>query len=1226
MNTHVKSAAAGILGQAAKTPPVIDVCDYVQARETEVRYLLHAVKEDVGETSFGASFLPRHLRRRATSYRRFNVRHRPNLRLAALYGSKISVGDVPLVVAKRARIRDAVRTPGAAAPGAEDAGIREQLQQCKLTGAAPGHADVDGGIGTGDSLVQARPSTVTTARVRPTNREMRRRPARLQSAAEASCARDLVAGVGSPEASQQHAMQNAEWASQFVGRDVDHLSITEPNRNGDAAATTEAAAAHAVQAASELRRLETHVWHSRRMAMERSWGHLLASHAVGRGRGSRSLLASLRRMGPRVRPGGPGGGALLHDSSYLGCVELRGHQRCLADILRRISDPISLDALLDRPEVISGAIEWDLFVHRPGAFPLDPLAPARALWLTPASRDEGQDGEQTQTATQTGSFSFRHAPALPVDIDAEGWATRCVLWLWVHAAAFRDVYEALHSAAEAVMPEGGATTFGAAASRERPVAGYGGHAVSIRSRCPDLRRIDLVGDTATACLARVLMPVERMAAGEGTAAAVGGGGGGGGAVEEGAGGQATRPGTAVSPANPPHLDDADDFALGGRLWRSLAGRSQGGAASGKHESGQKAGRSSEAANLNWFWRWPAGAALGMVVADPRLAAPVRLGGGVVCADALTEATGRELQHSGSVNACGVGGDAVRELPCLDEEELRHYLQQWPEAGDWTAGAAMLWRTAAGPSVRPPLEQSKVASIRHAARKRVLRAGLDLDLGVRHMDVLPMSCGGSQVAAAEARETSRGSDGSTGTGGADVSFPVLLVRRPEGRTRRPAGHGDGSCGGWSLVLPARWVMPVWTALAFAGVRPTGQSEWRQLATHFRTPCFPYDHPYTPAGMRHNREALAKMSDAASRRPMGRARKPRDLGPVADWTRLMQSSLPGRQLPSSLRGGKTGHTQGGGPRAADDRHTVGMDVAGEGGCSASGTPLAVVDAGAHPAAALVVAASARTTASPGSMSEFRWALALSGSTLRSFLANGGDADRDRHAIGMGAAQQALCRERQRGQQPVRGRQPANKDCLHGWSLRKALRLGLVAPKPPCADALKFPPQQKVIREAEGQHVGAMAMKSGGIEARKVVGVPGPGPGPQRGTRCLLYAAVKIEGKGVCEAGAEIICRYRTVQGASSEETQQQEVVLGFVVSAVTRGSPVYPGGLALCDAAGLANLAGAAESSGRRSDNIPTLRLWLRNPVSTALRACRVEVLMPGDQIPQKPGAEQQLAWN
>ena len=49
--------------------------------------------------------------------------------------------------------------------------------------------------------------------------------------------------------------------------------------------------------------------------------------------------------------------------------------------------------------------------------------------------------------------------------------------------------------------------------------------------------------------------------------------------------------------------------------------------------------------------------------------------------------------------------------------------------------------------------------------------------------------------------------------------LLAVRR---RLRGPAA------GGWSLVLPARWVMPVWQALTFAGARAVGLREWHWAA--------------------------------------------------------------------------------------------------------------------------------------------------------------------------------------------------------------------------------------------------------------------------------------------------------------------------------------------------------------------------------------------------------------
>jgi len=53
----------------------------------------------------------------------------------------------------------------------------------------------------------------------------------------------------------------------------------------------------------------------------------------------------------------------------------------------------------------------------------------------------------------------------------------------------------------------------------------------------------------------------------------------------------------------------------------------------------------------------------------------------------------------------------------------------------------------------------------------------------------------------------------------VRCPLLAVRR----VLRGA-----ATGGWSLVLPARWVMPVWQALVFAGARAVGLREWHWAA--------------------------------------------------------------------------------------------------------------------------------------------------------------------------------------------------------------------------------------------------------------------------------------------------------------------------------------------------------------------------------------------------------------
>ncbi len=51
------------------------------------------------------------------------------------------------------------------------------------------------------------------------------------------------------------------------------------------------------------------------------WGHSLARGALGRGRGSRSLLHHLRSC------------AVAHDASYWRCLELGGAQREVARVL-----------------------------------------------------------------------------------------------------------------------------------------------------------------------------------------------------------------------------------------------------------------------------------------------------------------------------------------------------------------------------------------------------------------------------------------------------------------------------------------------------------------------------------------------------------------------------------------------------------------------------------------------------------------------------------------------------------------------------------------------------------------------------------------------------------------------------------------------------------------------------------------------------------------------------
>jgi len=170
--------------------------------------------------------------RRATGHNRYTSKRRPNL---------LKLTRPPLKKQKRS---DRPRPQQGAAAAA----------------AAAAAATQDGTLGAAAACPQP-----------PTNRAMRRRPARLLAAAVRSTAPCLQLPASLP--------------SSAVGAEA----LCEMQQRA-------AAGSQQQQQQQQLRLLETHAWHARRMRMaERGlWGHGLALQAAGRGRGSRSFLHQLR--------------------------------------------------------------------------------------------------------------------------------------------------------------------------------------------------------------------------------------------------------------------------------------------------------------------------------------------------------------------------------------------------------------------------------------------------------------------------------------------------------------------------------------------------------------------------------------------------------------------------------------------------------------------------------------------------------------------------------------------------------------------------------------------------------------------------------------------------------------------------------------------------------------------------------------------------------------------
>lgn len=103
-------------------------------------------------------------------------------------------------------------------------------------------------------------------------------------------------------------------------------------------------------------------------------------------------------------------------------------------------DSAHLHQQLACAEVLCGAAEWNLVVHRQGQFPRAALCPVRLLWVP---RD-------TPLASSASS-------------EDQAWYPDCGLWIWAHAAAFQDVAAELQQALQLLDLQGGAQGGGQAA-------------------------------------------------------------------------------------------------------------------------------------------------------------------------------------------------------------------------------------------------------------------------------------------------------------------------------------------------------------------------------------------------------------------------------------------------------------------------------------------------------------------------------------------------------------------------------------------------------------------------------------------------------------------------------------------------------------------------------------------------------------------------------------------
>ncbi|CAO3632550.1 unnamed protein product [Cunninghamella echinulata] len=139
--------------------------------------------------------------------------------------------------------------------------------------------------------------------------------------------------------------------------------------------------------------LETHKWHIKRMKMENWWGFRLAARPMYK---SRSITY---RSFTKI--------SLLHDASYLGCLQLSGLQSSIIQLLNRISDPFLPSVGSER--FIKGTRIGHTNIYKDNEYPYQLLCPVTFLWRS-TLMDNNNNSERS-------------------------------IWLWIHPSSFSLVEE-----------------------------------------------------------------------------------------------------------------------------------------------------------------------------------------------------------------------------------------------------------------------------------------------------------------------------------------------------------------------------------------------------------------------------------------------------------------------------------------------------------------------------------------------------------------------------------------------------------------------------------------------------------------------------------------------------------------------------------------------------------------------------------------------------------------
>ncbi|KAJ3860541.1 POP1-domain-containing protein [Lentinula novae-zelandiae] len=182
----------------------------------------------------------------------------------------------------------------------------------------------------------------------------------------------------------------------------------------------------------DKRWLETHIWHAKRMKMENMWGYRLA------------VTPTEKAFRPSHRASIHG--SILHDSSYLSLIEMKGPEATLKAILEMCCD--AQDVSPGAQRYTSGARVCKTHIYAPNRYPLGLICPITVMW-------KSRPSIMSKPLEDASKYKKGKGKNKQKEVPPEASDNMRILWIYFHPSVYDEVFSALRTVTSQTLEAAG---------------------------------------------------------------------------------------------------------------------------------------------------------------------------------------------------------------------------------------------------------------------------------------------------------------------------------------------------------------------------------------------------------------------------------------------------------------------------------------------------------------------------------------------------------------------------------------------------------------------------------------------------------------------------------------------------------------------------------------------------------------------------------------------------